>query len=267
MLINTHTHIYPDKIAKIIMEKTEAQLGIPVCDPMTVDGLLSNMEKMGVDVSVTFCVAEKSSVVMSANDFLMSVCDNKRLIGLGTIHPDFQDYKGEIERLRRNGIKGIKAHSLFQDFSAAEERMFRIYRELGDDMILYLHAGKDPGDLSAPAQTSPEGLARVLDAFPKLKVVAAHFGGLEMLEESRKHLIGRNLYIDTAWTPSVEALDPNLIAELITEHGSDKVLFATDFPMTDGKRQLEWVLGLPLSDEDKERILWKNAQELFAIRN
>ena len=87
-----------------------------------------------------------------------------------------------------------------------------------------------------------------------------------MLEESRKHLIGKNLYLDVVWTPSLEALNPEIVAEIIKEHGVDKILFGTDYPFCNVEKEIEVVSKLPLSDADKERIFWKNAAELFDLK-
>ena len=104
-----------------------------------------------------------------------------------------------------------------------------------------------------------------MDAFPDLRIVAAHFGGLHMLEESRRWLLGKNVYFDMSWYPGMEDLDPEEIVGWIEAHGSDKILFATDYPTTDTRKQIEWANALPLSGEDKERIFYKNAQDLFGV--
>lgn len=264
MIINTHAHIYPDKVAKTIEDITAQQFG-PLYSSFKVSSLLEDMAKYGIETSVVFCLAERPAVVKTANNFIIAVQDNKKLVGLGTIHPDFEDYQQEIKRLRQNGIKGIKASSIFQGFYPDEERMLRLCQELEEDLILYLHAGEEPGKPLAEARTTPQRIARLLDLFPKLKVVAAHFGGLHMLEEVKKYLLGRQLYFDTVWTPEKEGLDKKEIVHLIREHGTNKILFGTDFPIFNTKEQIEWFSSLPLGSEEKEMIFYKNAQRLFEI--
>jgi predicted TIM-barrel fold metal-dependent hydrolase len=268
VIIDTHTHVYPEKIAKVVEEMATKDVSdeSKLYGPMTIPGLLSSMNKNGVDISLTFCVAEKAEVVRAANDFLMKSCDRKRIFGLGTIHPDFEDYEAEINRLRSNGIKGVKWNSLFQGFCLDDERMFRLYEAMGDDMIAYFHMGKGPGKYAEHYNSTPDKLARVLAAFPRMKVVAAHFGGLKMLEEVKKYLIGKNLYLDTSWSPSTGELDPALIADIVRQHGSDRIVFATDYPFCDTKKDIDAISRLPLSDEDKERIFWRNASELFGLK-
>ena len=265
MFIDTHTHICPDKIAEAATKQAAEFFKTTPEGLMSLSGLLAHMERCGIDASVTFCVAEKPSVVRPANDFLMKVCDNKRVIGLGTLHPDFEDYKAEIRRLRAGGIKGIKFHSLIQDLYPDEERLMRFYPEMGDDMIAYFHMGQGSGHPSEPVKATPERLARVLEAFPQLKVVAAHFGGYGMVQEAMKHLAGKNLYFDTCWTPPLPKPDPKLATDMIKKHGANRFLFGTDYPFGNGLGDRDWLMRLPLSDREKERILGDNARELFGI--
>lgn len=265
MIIDTHTHIYPDRVAAIVIKKMAAQ-GLKPYGNFEYQDLLATMDRCGISAAVVFNIAEKPSLVKTANDFLASVSERKKLICLGTLNPYYEDFEDEIDRLKEMGLSGVKFSSTYQDFFADEERMFGIYQKLCDnDMIAYFHVGKDPVALEAEAKTSPRRLARVLEMFPKLKMVAAHFGGLEMLEEAEKYLIGRELYLDTAWTPSVEMLNPERIARIIKKHGPEKIFFGTDYPFSDAQRQIDWILRLPISAEDKERILWRNASEFFGF--
>jgi len=265
-IIDTHTHIYPDKIAPKIEAVIIQQVGY-LWNSFKVSSLLDTMAKCGIGMSIVFCIAERPEIVKRANDFVISVQrEHGELIGFGTIHPDFEAYREEIKRLKESEIRGIKLSSTFQNFHVGEERMMRIYQALEEEgLILYLHAGREEGRAIEDARTTPNGIGKVLDTFPKLKVVAAHFGGLDMLEAARKHLLGRELYFDTSWFPSVEVLDRNEIAELIQQHGSSKVLFGSDYPTTEIEKQIRWISDLPLSAEDKELIFHKNAQRLLDI--
>ncbi len=262
MIVDTHTHIYPDKIAGIIAKKLVKEDGKLV--DFTTRGLLSSMDRLGINSSVLFNIAEKPSVVRPANDFLASVCDGQRLVGLGTIHPDYEDFKDEIDRIKVMGLRGVKFHSRYQNFFVDEERMLRIYQKLcDDDMVAYFHIGGESALPAAEVQASPQRLARVLEILPRLKVVAAHFGGFSMPGEAEEYLIGKDVYLDTAWT-SRHLLGSEVITRIIKKHGIEKILFASDYP-TDVQRMINWVLAWPISTEEKERIFWKNANEFFGL--
>ena len=264
MIVNSHAHIYPDKVAKPVEDVISKRFG-PLYSSFKVSSLLEDMEKFGIETTVGFCMADRPRVVEASNNFVISLLNHEKIVPFGTILPDFEGYKQETQRLKRNGVKGIKFSSIFQNLYPDEERMLGIYQELGEDIIVYFHAGEDLGRPPEEAHTTPQRLARVLKLFPKLKVVAAHFGGLHMLEEVKKHLLGKELYFDTVWTPGFAGLDKKEMALFIQKHGSQKVLFGTDFPIYNTQEQLEWFSSLPLSPEDQELIFCKNAKRLLGL--
>jgi len=97
MIIDTHNHIYPDNVAPIVAKKM-ADDGLKPYGDFRLQDLLATLDGCNISAAVVFNIAEKPSVVQSANDFLANVCDGKRLIGLGTIHPDYEDFQNEIDR-------------------------------------------------------------------------------------------------------------------------------------------------------------------------
>lgn len=268
MIIDTHVHVWPDKIAAKVIERLQAALGYEVEANGTIAGLLAQMQEAGIAKSAVLGVAEVPRLVTATNDWLMTV-DDPRLIRFGTVHPDFEDYRAEVERLRRAGFAGIKFHALFQGGRPDEERMLRIYEAMGEDLIALFHTGAGSREAIAhPDQilATPERVARVLALFPKLRVIAAHFGGHFLLEESKRHLVGKNLYFDTSWVPTLATLDAPEAVAVIRQHGADKMLFATDCPFGSQRRELEAFLRLPLSPEEQELVLGNNAARLFGIR-
>lgn len=268
-MIDSHTHVFPDKIAPKVAEKLRSEVGdkIPLTGDFTLRDLKAYMEKCGIEAVVTFCVAERPKVVTAANDFLISIMDNQRIIGFGTILPDMEDPVGEVRRIRGKGIKGVKFHSLFQPLGAGDENLSPIYGEMAKQgMIAYFHVGKDPGNLAHPPRTGPRDIARLKERFPGLKIVAAHLGGLFMIEEARKWVIGKDIYIDTAWGPNIQSLDSGEVVEIIRQHGVDKVLLATDYPTaTDPASQIRWLKDLPLREEEKNLIFRENARRLLGL--
>ena len=262
-VINAHTHVYSDEESRK-QDEQWARFGVAFYAGFTVSALLKDMEKCGIATSCIFCVAEQPETVREVNDFIIGAQDNKKLVGLGTIHPDYKDCKEEVKRLKENGIRGVKFNPISQGNAYVDEdKMLRIYEVLGEDMVLYFHSGREAG--SAQPHSTPERLARVLKTFPKHKIVAAHFGGLDMLDEVKKHLLGKEIYIDTVWGKDFQSRDKTAIARLIQDHGSHKVLFGTDYPAFATQERIDWTLQLPLSHADKELVLHKNAERLFGM--
>jgi hypothetical protein len=268
VIIDSHTHIYPDKIALKVVETARTHLGenFPFIGDFTLANLRNVLKENGIGAAVSFCVADRPKIVKSANDFVIEVSDNKEIYGFGTIHPDMEDPVGEVRRIREKGLKGVKFHSLFQLFGAADKRLLPIYAEMQRlDMIAYFHVGKDPGNTSLPALTTPEDISFVKESFPLLKIVAAHFGGFLLLEEAAKWIHGKDIYIDTCWAPNIQALNRAEIAEIIKRHGVDRVFFGSDYPSTsDIAPQIEWLKKVPLGPGEHELIFEKNIRRLLS---
>ena len=197
--------------------------------------------------------------VETINDFILDECNkHKEFIGFGAMHPDYDNPEKEIERIKALGLKGIKIHPDTQLFNVDDEKMFPIYEILSDNLPILIHCGDYRYDFSHPKR-----LARVLDLFPRLTVIGAHFGGWSMPDLALEYLKKRNCFLDTS--SSFFCTGVKRAEELIKIYGTDRIVFGTDFPMWNAKEELEKFLSMKLSSKKKEQILYKNAKNLLNI--
>ncbi|MCM1164550.1 MAG: amidohydrolase family protein [Lachnospiraceae bacterium] len=264
MIIDAHAHIYPDKIAERAVGGIEDFYNMNVDYNGTLDTLLTEGGKAGVDRFLVQSVATVPEQVLSINNFISASVQKypDKLIGFGAMHPDFADVESEVERMISLGLRGIKLHSDFQRFNIDDGRAFPIYEcaEKAGLPILF-HMGDMRYDFS-----SPERLLRVVERFPKLKVIGAHLmgwsvwdKGAELFADSSKRF--ENVYTDCS--SSLYAMSPGHAAELIRKIGCDRVMWGTDYPMWSAKDELERFAKLPLTDEERELILSGNARRLL----
>jgi predicted TIM-barrel fold metal-dependent hydrolase len=136
--------------------------------------------------------------------------------------------------------------------------MMPIYEAVEGRLPVLIHMGDQNVDSSSPVR-----LARVLDRFPKLVAIAAHFGGYRMWDLSCEYLIGRNVYMDTSST--LYFITPERAVGMIRKHGAEKMLFGSDFPMWDHREELNRFLALDLTEEERRAILSGNAHKLLSI--
>ena len=185
--------IYMLMLSEPIARKAVEHIGTHYGIKMAGNGLLSDLkasvERSGVDYVVFHSTATKPTQVSSVNDWIIKNSGGM-MIGFGTIHPDFEDPEGEIDRLIRAGLKGIKLHPDFQGFDADSPRMDRIYRCIGSRVPVLMHAGDEKLD-----HASPERIANVIERFPELRLIAAHQGH-QKWKEAGEFLIGKNLWLD-----------------------------------------------------------------------
>ena len=117
MLIDFHTHIFPDKIAASAIQGLSERAQIPPHTDGTLQGLIDAMSRDGVDLSVVLPVATNPAQVEKINRRALEInalFDKTGVISFGAMHPEFSDYKAELRWLRENGFKGIKLHPDYQ---------------------------------------------------------------------------------------------------------------------------------------------------------
>ncbi|MBR5180363.1 MAG: amidohydrolase family protein [Lachnospiraceae bacterium] len=286
MLIDFHTHAFPDELAGKVIPMIADKAAIRYYTEATNTSLLKSMEIAGIDMSVVLPVVTKPSQHITINETAKYINEKyfPRLLSFGGIHPDNENYREILKGLIRDGIKGIKLHPLYQGVAIDDIRNLRIIEnacELG--MIVVIHAGRDlsfPGDL-----VSPERISRMLDEIHPDKMVLAHMGSYAQWDEVYDILCGRGAYLDTSFalnpvrpmTDSEEGLKrlkenpilvPSLTQEkfikMVKKNGVDRILFASDSPWCDQKETYELV-NLCLEEKDKNAVFFENALKLLDL--
>ncbi len=271
MIIDFHTHIFPDAIAARAIEALKdgmvrASGEERACSEHsdgTLAGLLNIMEASGVDISVVLPIATREKQTESINKFALKVTTDNRgkVISFGSLFPFQKDACDVLKRLSEQGFKGIKLHPEFQNFEADSKESIRILKqaeELG--MMVVFHSGTDLG-YTTPPKCTPKMLHNVLSEVSGKYIIAGHLGGCEMWDDVYKYLVGTDILLDTAFLKLF--MDDGMYKKIIQEHGSDKVLFASDNPWENPADSLKKLRGLNLPEADMENILHKNAERIL----
>ncbi len=263
MIIDFHTHIFPEKIAQRAISALSCATGFLQNSDGTLDGLINSMSECGIDKSVVLGIATNAKQQGAVNDYLFSVKDNERVIPFGSVYPDAPDALTELERIKANGLKGIKLHPEYQQFYVDDEKMKPIYKKISElGLILVFHAGYDYG-YAPPYHCMPENLKNALK-WLDTPVVAAHFGGQDCPEDVIKHLCGiQNLYFDIAF--SYGTIARPTAESIIEKHGADNILFGSDSPWHSPSYEKYFVECMDISNQDKQKIYSLNAQKLLNI--
>ena len=258
-IIDIHTHAWPDAIASAAVSTIGSQGHLVARYDGTISGLTVAMDRAGVDASVVLPVATKPGQVAAINDWIAGA-GSARIVPFGAMHPDFADPATEIARMSALGLRGFKMHPEYQQFDPAELRMRAIYAAAVEHgMILFFHAGADVA--CSTVRGTPEQFCTVLDEWPELTAVLAHMGGFRQWHEVSKHLAGRDVWFDTAYT--LGHLPDDEFVTLARAHGADRVLFGTDGPWTDAATQIAHLRSMPFSDAELAAILGGNAMRLL----
>jgi predicted TIM-barrel fold metal-dependent hydrolase len=260
-IVDIHTHVFPDDVAVRAVPALAEEGGVEAVHAGTVSSLLAEMDRAGIDVSVTQPVSTKPSQVAGINDWAASTASD-RIVPFGTIHPDLEGAAEEVGRIASLGLKGFKLHPEYQSFHPDDERMYPVYEaanELG--LVILFHAG---ADIAIPTlRGTPESFVRVLDAHPGLRVVLAHMGGFRQWDGVRESLVGRDVHLDTSY--SLGHMDDEEFVGLVHAHGVGRILFGTDGPWADAAEEVRLLRSVGLAEADVDRILGANAVELLGL--
>lgn len=265
MIIDFHTHIFPDRIAAQAIERLESSGGIKAKADGTLTGLFAAMDRGGVDMSVILPVATKPTQFVNIQSFARSINEQyqDRLLSFGGIHPDCANYRKELNTIADYGLKGIKIHPDYQGVMIDDPRFLRIIEyacELG--LIIITHAGIDIS-MQNSVYCPPKKMRKVLDELKPEKMVLAHMGGWDMWDEVYEYLAGEDVFLDTAFIYDIMKKEQFL--RILEKHDSDKILFGSDSPWSDMSVAINWIKDLSLPQDIEEKILSGNAKRLLGI--
>lgn len=269
MIIDFHTHIFPDKVAEKAISKLAAGSKLVPSMNGTINGLKESMEKAEIDLSVILPVITDPHQFDSVLKFASFInetcftCDGPRLLSFAGVHPESSNIKEQLQAIKNEGIQGIKLHPQYQGLPLDDIRYMRLIyaaSELG--FIILTHAGFDV--FIDKDYSTPDIINHVLDEVAPPKMVLAHMGNNEHYEETLLKLCGRNVYFDTSY--SFVNMPEEMFVKLVRTHGVEKILFASDAPWTVQKDGVEKLRKLTaLSEEEKDLIFSRNAIELLGL--
>lgn len=270
MVIDFHTHVFPDKIAKSTISALEERSNGLASTDGTVDGLVSLMKQSDCDVAVTLPVLTKPTQFESVAKFAVSINERfeneqTRLISFGGMHPRCEDIRGKMEFLKSAGILGVKIHPDYQNTFIDDDGYMEILSEAKRlDMIVVTHSGVDDGYYGEPVRCTPERVLNVIKTVQHDKLVLGHFGAHKMWEQALELLAGQNVYFDTAFT--LHEISEELFKKIVAKHGEDKILFATDCPWRNIGEGVRILKSYKLDEQVQQKIFYKNAAKLLNLK-
>lgn len=263
-IFDAHAHIFPKKIA----EKASANIGAFYDLPMKFDGsideLLNVCERSKISKCVVHSVATKKEQVESINSFIYDSVSKypDKFVGFCSLHPDMTQNEAdkEIEKAISLGFKGIKLHSDFQKFNIDDKHAFDLYEVIDNRLPILFHAGDKRFGYSSPLR-----LASAAKRFQKQRMIGAHFGGYTEWKDASRCLADlENVWVDSSST--MEFISTEEVNEYVRAFTPDRIFFGTDYPMWSAEKEIENINKLDLTDEEREKIFYKNICEFLGER-
>lgn len=260
-IIDIHTHIYPSKIAMKATDSVRDFYQLRGSGDMdgTVDLLLKRGTEAGISRYVVLPVSNAANRVHSINIFIQEQTrEHDCFIGFGTVHAAMKDLSGEVEWILDAGLKGIKMHPDSQRFPIDDPRLYPMYDAVEGKLPVMLHMGDQRYNYSHPLR-----LRRILDTFPKLQVIAAHFGGYMMFETAKELLYDTDCIFDIS--SAMMFMEDGEAERYINAYGAERMAYGTDYPLWDPVQEVRRFQSLKLTGEQFDQIAHKTAERILEL--
>jgi predicted TIM-barrel fold metal-dependent hydrolase len=261
MITDIHTHAFPDAMAERAIKTLESETDQAKAHlDGRVSSLIASMDKAGIGRSVVCSIATKPTQFDKIFDWSKQI-RSERIIPLPSIHPKDPDAQAHIRQIAEAGFKGIKLHPYYQQFEVDSPAVHPIYDELcRQNLILVLHTGFD---IAFPQDriVDPQRIARVIKAFPTLRLVTTHLLSWNDWDEVEKHLLGKPVYTDFSMTIPFKGTE--WTKAMILRHPREYVLFGTDSPWQDQAEEIARFHAFKLGSEWEQAVLIDNAKRLL----
>ncbi len=259
-IIDIHTHIYPDAIAR---KATDSIRDFYQLDGGGMDGSVQMLRRRGAEAGieqyVVLPVSNSPKRVRHINEFLLEQSQKyDDFIGFGTLHADMAGLLEETDWILQHGLRGIKMHPDSQRFNIDDERLFPVYDLLQDRIPVMLHMGDLRYNFSHPSR-----LRRVLNIFPRLQVIAAHFGGYSMYHTARELLWDTDCIFDVS--SSLMFMEEGVAEKYIGCYGAERMAYGTDYPLWDPVTEVDRFRKLNLTGEQFDQIFHKTAERILKL--
>ncbi len=212
--------------------------------------LVEVMDKRGIlKTAVSSTNAIKGDFYFGNNEMLDAVKKSDgRILGYVTVNPNYEDgTTDEVKRCKRDGVIGIKIHPAHSRVNINDERLkslFEYTNERGSIVLVHVYSLNEVKEIE-----------KTIINYPDTKFIIAHSGtesGYELTAELIK--THKNAYCDIC----MGAPRANLLEHLVKYGDDNKILFASDTPLTDPAVSFGRIMLSDIPDLSKTKILGLN---------
>ncbi|MBI1944548.1 MAG: amidohydrolase [Deltaproteobacteria bacterium] len=274
LLVDAHVHVFPDRLFDAVWRWFD-RFGWPIRYKLYADQVVAHLTSRGVRDVVLLHYAHRPGLARSMNAFVAELAARHGVTAVGTVFPGEPDQQAIVEEAFALGLRGLKLHCHVQGVPVDDARLFPVYAACAERSLpVVVHAGREPrpsgeGLASLPADPhvicGAERTARVLRAFPTLKLCVPHLGADEYPDYRELVLRHDNLWLDTTMMLAgyFDAGDPWPVVRA----RPDRVLYGSDFPNLPyaWDREARALAAARLPDGDLERLCAGNARTLFGL--
>ena len=259
-IIDIHTHIYPQEIANKAAKSIRDFYEIDGADMSgTAQLLLERGRAAGISQYAVLPVGIRPDRVCGINDFIMEqAAQHPEFIPCGTVHAAMENLEEETQRILDMGMHAVKMHPDSQRFPIDDPRLYPVYDAVQDKIPVMLHMGDPRYNFSHPVR-----LRRVMDTFPRLQVIAAHFGGYQMFDIAKEQLYATNCIFDVS--SAMMFMEPGEAERYINIYGAERMAYGTDYPLWDPVEEVKRFQSLKLTADQFDQIAHRTAERVLGL--
>ncbi len=284
MIIDAHTHAYDEHDRALIQDRTaDLDECMPDQDPNkwilrhegSAAALLQEEEKAGIDRFVLLPVTGRADRIHELNRWVAGLARrHSAIIPFGSLIASSPTLEEDLSQALALGLKGIKIHPFLQHLdilSPEAHRMWSLLEETRLPVVLdsmsmegvvrykphiesFIAAGRS-------FETGPERIAAVAEGHPRLRIIAAHLGSLFGWDHLDPLYRLDNVYFDLSFVSGI--LPDDAVMRIFRRRGAEHILFGTDAPWRIPAEERRWFERLPMGDEEREAVAWKNITGLL----
>lgn len=264
MIIDVHTHLnnyHEDRVVSI---------------DHCLDNLLQEMESNSVDYSLVLTSYKVTEHRPPTCDVVKATEKHDNIFvvaGISVTNYKQRDLREIAEFLDAGLIKGLKLYPGYEPFYPYDKRCQVIYDlAMEFDVPVMFHTGDTYTPTGKVRFAHPLNIDDVAVDNPTMKIVICHIGNPWIRDCMEVVYKNPNVYTDVSrltlgdFNEKFERFMRNQVKEMLTYAGEPRyMLYGTDWPICNMRSYLKFMKELKLPAASMEKIMWRNAAELFKI--
>jgi uncharacterized protein len=277
MILDAHTHVFPEEICRrredFFADEPAFQVlyGSPKSRLVGPEEMLRAMEEEGVDAAVVSGFPWRQERLWRRQHEVILEAQRRwprKIIGFCNVNPLDPAAPGEVERCLAAGLRGVGELAWYVDDPGDDLDYFltplaELCQHFNVPLMLHMN---DPVGAPYPGKATIrlEAIYRLIQKFPQVNWILAHWGGglpFYGLQKKEAAEVFQRVYFDTAASPYLyRPAIYRLAAEMV---GPEKILFGSDYPLLPPKRYIKEMEEAGLPEEWREMILGQNLARLL----
>lgn len=279
MIIDGHVHTFEtDEISSKVLTAFNKLYEIHFKNSGTgsIDDVLRNMKEIGIDYTVMVNFAGER-IIQATNEFTLHAAHlHPELIPFVSFHPAFEEENCKLlDSYIDNGAKGIKFHTMAQQFSPFDRRLHSLYDYCNNLAFpIVFHCGR-VSNARLNELADLEAIEPVIKKYPNIPIILTH-----MVDGNRQDVLRcaeqyENVFFDTSIVITGNQclkennipswLDDDEVVEIVRNISAERVLFGSDYPWGDPKADIDRIIHMKLEPKEKEQILGQNMRKLLRM--